>query len=122
MRNNNNMEIFKNNLEEQGFSIEFIKKSIEYFIELNEEMEVQEMENLEEVIQYYDKIGSFSCNTLKSEGNLKELRKDIALLKDEYPELLDINLYFTNIEGLELQLLYTLYYKFYPQEDEEENL
>ena len=116
------MEIFKKNLEGQGFSKEFVNKALEYFKELEEEMEMQEMENVIGVIDYYNECGSFTFNILKTENNLKELREDIALLKDEYPELLDLNLYFTNIEHFEISILYLLYFEFYPQEEEEENL
>ena len=116
------IEIFKNNLKEVGFTQEFIRKSVEYFIELDEEREVQELGSIEEILDYFSKIGSFTCNILETENNLKELREDIALLKDEYPELLDLNLYFTNIEHFEISILYLLYFEFYPQEEEEENL
>ena len=112
----NNMEFFKNNLKVQGFGDEFITKAIEYFKELEEERDVQELKSIEKVIYYYNKIGSYTCNTIQSEDNLKDLREDIALLKDEYPDLLDLNLYFTNIEHFEIQILYTLL-EFYPQED-----
>ena len=111
---NNKMEQFKNNLEGQGFSTEFIQRAIEYFTELEEEMEVQEMSNIEEAIQYYDSVGSYTCNTLQSENNLKEVREDIAWLKDNYPDL-DLDLYFQNIEHFEIQILFILFNEFYPQ-------
>ena len=109
------METFIKNLEGQGFSQEFIKKSVNYFTELEEEREVQEIINIEEVIEQHNKCGSYTCNILETENNLKELRGDIALLKDEYPELLDLNLYFTNIEHFEISILYLLYFGFYHQ-------
>lgn len=122
MRNNNNMEIFKNNLEEQGFSSEFIQKALEYFGELVEEKEIDDYNSLEEVINYYNQNGSFTFNKYKSEENLKELKEDILFLKEQYPELLDLDLYFTNIEHFEISILYLLFYEFYPQEEEEEEI
>ena len=118
----NNMEIFENNLERYGFGDEFITKAIEYFKELEEERDVQEMYSIEEALDYYNQCGSYTFNRYQSEDNLKELREDIALLKDEYPDLLDLDLYFTDVEAFEISILYLLYYNFYPQEDQEENL
>ncbi len=109
------IEIFKKNLEGHGFSTEFIKKALEYFIELNEEMEVQELINIEEVIQYYNKINSYTCDILQSEENLN-FRKDIAILNDcDTNNILDFSKYFENIEEFEIQILYCLYYEFYPK-------
>ena len=68
------MEIFKKNLEEASFTTAFIKKALEYFNELEEEKEVEEVATIEEVIDYYNRCGSFTCNTLQSETNLKDLR------------------------------------------------
>ena len=115
------MEVFKKNLETLNLSNDFIKKALDYFIELEEEKEANDFYNkVEEVIDDYNRCGSFTYNTIQSELNLKDLRKDIALLKDEYPELLDLNLYFTNIEAFEISILYVLYYNFYPEEDDED--
>ena len=115
------MEIFKKNLEEASFTTDFIKKAIEYFTELEEEKELQEMSNIEEAIQYYDNVGSYTCNTLQSENNLKEVREDIAKLFDcDTNNILDSSKYFENIEEFEIQILYVLFYEFYPQEEEEE--
>ena len=112
------IEIFKNNLEYQGFSLEFIKKSLEYFKELEEEREIQEMTTMEEIIQYYDECGSYTCDTIKSEDNLKELREDIGYLYNIWgDEMLNLRLYFNNIEQFEIQLLYVLYYEFYPNDE-----
>ena len=112
---NEKMEQFKNNLEGQGFSQDFIKKALEYFTELNEEMEVQELNELEEVIQYFDKIGSFTCNISQSEENLINFREDIAKLSDcDTNKILNRAKFFENIEGFELQILYCLYCEFYP--------
>ena len=111
---NEKMEIFKKNLESQDFSTEFIQLALNYFNELEEEMEVQEL-NIEEVIQYYNKIGSFTCNTSQSEENLINFRKDIAKLSDfDTNKILNLAKFFENIEGFELQILYCLYYEFYP--------
>ena len=121
MKKNKNMEEFKNNLESQGFSTKFIQLALNYFNALQEEMEVQEFESIEEAIQYFDKIGSFTCNTLQSEINLKELREDLFLLYEKDSNVfLDFNLYFKNIEEFEIYLLYLLYFEFYPKEEEEE--
>ena len=112
---NNKMETFKNNLENQGFSTEFIQRALNYFNELEEEKEVQEMDSVEEAIQYYDSVGSYTCNLLQSENNLKEVREDIAKLFDcDTNSLLDSSKYFENIEEFEIQILYVLYFEFYP--------
>ena len=120
MKKMEKMEIFKKNLEGHGFSTEFIKKALDYFNELEDEKEANDFYNkVEEVIDYYNRSGSFTYNTIRSELNLKDFRGDIAILKEDYPELLDLNLYFRNIEAFELQIIYTLYYNFYPEEDDE---
>ena len=111
------IEIFKTNLEEAGFSKDFIKKALDYFNELEEEMELQEMSNIEEAIQYYDSVGSYTCNTLQSENNLINFRKDIAkLFNCDTNNIMDYSKYFENIEKFEIQFLYTLYYNFYPND------
>ena len=121
MKKMEKMEIFKKNLEEASFTTDFIKKALEYFNELEEEKEANDFYNkVEEVIDDYNRCGSFTYNTLQSELNLKELRKDIALLKDEYPDLLDLNLYFKNIEAFEISILYLLYYNFFPEDEDDE--
>ena len=109
------MEIFKNNLENKKFSTEFIKRALNYFSELEEEMEVQEMEGVEDVIQYFDRCGSFTCNTLSTEENLKNFRKDILkLFNCDTNNIMDFSKYFENIEIFEMQLIYVLYFEFYP--------
>lgn len=114
---NEKMEQFKNNMEALKLSGDFIRKALNYFNELEEEKNVNDFNNIEEVIDYYNQCGSFTCNTLETENNLINLREDIALLKEEYPELLDLNLYFTNIEHFEIQILYILF-EFFPSEEE----
>ena len=115
------IEIFKNNLKEVGFTQEFIRKSVEYFIELDEEREVQELGSIEEILDYFSKIGSFTCNTLQSEINLKDLREDLyKLYQYDTNNLMNFLDYFYNIEEFELQVLYVLYYEFYPQEESDE--
>ena len=116
----NQFEIFQKNMVEAGFTNDFIVQALKYFNELEEDRKIQEMNNIEEIINQYKIIGSFTCSILKSEENLKELREDIALLKEDYPEMLDLNLYFTNIEHFEISILYLLFYEFYPKEEEEE--
>ena len=109
------MEIFQKNLEGHGFSNDFIKKALEYFNELEEEKEVQEMATIEEVIDYYNRCGSFTFNTIQSELNLKDFRGDILKLYDcDTNNILDFSKYFENIEEFEIQILYCLYYEFYP--------
>ena len=113
------MEEFKKNMEALNLSNDFIKKALDYFIELEEEKEANDFYNkVEEVIDDYNRCGSFTYNTFQSELNLKDLRKDIALLKDEYPEL-DLNLYFRNIEAFEISILYVLY-EFYEDDEDDE--
>ena len=115
------MEIFKNNLKEAGFTEEFIKQALQYFTELEKEKEIQELNNLGEVIDYFARVGSYTCNSLQSELNLRYFRKDLYLLHTkDYNDILNFNLYFENIEEFELQVLYTLFFEFYPQEEEEE--
>ena len=117
---NEKMEIFKKNMESRCLSTEFIKRALNYFKELEEEKVASDYNNIEEVIDYYNHCGSFTYNTLQSEENLKDLRCDIAILIEDYTELLNLDLYFTNIEEFEIQILYTLFYEFYPREEEEE--
>jgi predicted house-cleaning noncanonical NTP pyrophosphatase (MazG superfamily) len=118
---NNKMEQFKNNLESQGFSQDFIKKALQDFNELEEEKEAEDFDSVEEVIDYYAKKFSFSWNMKKTENDLKELREDLYLLcKKDSNDFIDFNLYFENIEMFEIYVLYTLYFEFYPQEEEEE--
>ena len=114
------MEVFKNNLEALNLSNDFIKKALDYFNELEEEKEANDFYNkVEEVIDDYNRSGSFTYNTIQSELNLKDFRGDIAILKENYPELLDLNLYFRNIEAFEISILYVLYYNFFPDEDDD---
>ena len=118
---NEKMEIFKKNMESQGFSQKFIQKALEYFTELNEEMEVHEMEGLEEAIHYLDNYGTYTYNTLSTEENLKEIRKDILkLFNCDTNNIMDYSKYFENIEEFKIQILYTLFFEFYPWEEEEE--
>ena len=115
------MEIFKNNLESHNFSTNFIQKALQYFTELEEEMEVQELKSVEDILSYYNKIGSFTCNSSQSYYNLHNFREDIAKLYTcDTNNILDLNDFFFNIEDFELQVLNVLYYEFYPQEEEEE--
>ena len=120
MKKMEKMEIFKKNLETLNLSNDFIKKALDYFNELEDEKEANDFYNkVEEVIDDYNRCGSFTYNTIQSELNLKDFRGDVAILKEDYPELLDLNLYFKNIEAFEISILYVLYYNFYPEEDNE---
>ena len=120
MKKMEKMEIFKNNLEALNLSNDFIKKALDYFNELEDEKEANDFYNkVGEVIDDYNRCGSFTYNTIQSELNLKDFRGDIAILKEDYPELLDLNLYFRNIEAFEISILYLLYYNFFPDEDDE---
>lgn len=110
------MEIFQRNMEEAGFTSDFIVQALKYFRELEEEMKIEEINNIEKVISYYSMAGSFTCSIEKSEENLKDLRKDIALLKEDYPEL-NLELYFSNIEKFEIDIIYLLFYYYYPKEE-----
>ena len=112
---NEKMEKFKNNLE--GFSPEFIQRALNYFTELHKEMEAGEYNNLEEVLDYYNRIGSYTCNSFQSELNLINFREDILKLSDcDTNNILNLNLYFKNIEHFEISILYSLYFNFYPNE------
>ena len=114
------MEVFKNNLEKAGFTTDFIGQALLYFTELEDEREVQELETLEEVIDYYSKIGSYTCSTLKTEENLRYLREDISNVLNRADGIMDPFNFFKNIEIFEIEMLYTLYLEFYPREEEEE--
>ena len=119
---NNKMEEFKKNLESHNFSAKFIQLALNYFKELHEEMEVNYYEDfkfnsIEDVIDFYAKSLSFTWNTLSSENNLKDLREDLYLLyKKDSNNILNLNLYFKNIEHFEISILYSLYFNFYPNE------
>ena len=119
----NKMEIFQKNLEEANFSKDFVIQSLHYFNELKREGEIQGL-NVEDTLYYFNVIGSFTCNTQQSETTLINLRKDLSKLKDyDYNNVMNFKDYFNNIENFELQVIFTLFYEFYPQEedDEEEN-
>ena len=62
---NQKMEQFKNNLEGQGFSQEFIQKALEYFTELEKEKKTEKLESIEEVIDYNARSFTFTWNTKK---------------------------------------------------------
>ena len=115
------MEMFKKNLEKAGFTTDFIGQALRYFSELEDEREVQELETLEEVIDYYNKIGSYTCSTMKTEENLRYLREDISIIIDYSDGIMDPFNFFKNIEIFEIEMLYTLYLEFYPREEEEIN-
>ena len=105
------MEIFQKNMEALNLSNDFIKKALDYFNELEDEKEANDFYNkVEEVIDDYNRCGSFTFNTIQSELNLKDFRGDITILKEDYPELLDLDLYFRNIEAFEISILYLLFF------------
>ena len=115
------MEEFKKALEEANFSLEFIRKSLEYFYELKREKKLLKLETVEEVIDYYNKSFSFTWNTSKTENNLKEFREDLyKLYQYDTNNFIDFKEYFENIEVFEIYVLYVLFYEFYPQEEDEE--
>ena len=114
------MEIFQKNLESLNLNNDFIKKALDYFNELEDEKEANDYNKVEEVIDDYNRCGSFTFNTIQSELNLKDFRGDITILNDYCPDVLDINLYFKNIEVFEISILYLLYYNFFPEEDNED--
>ena len=112
------MDQFKNNLEKAGFTTDFIGQALQYFNELRMEGEFQELP-LIDVIDYYSKIGSFTCNSLQSFCNLYNFREDLyKLFEYDNHYLID---YFSEIERFELQVFYNLFLYYYPQEEEEIN-
>ena len=112
------MEIFQKNMEEAGFTTDFIIQSLHYFNELEEEREVQEINNIIDVIDYYSRTGSFTCNSLQSFYNLHNFRQDLAKLYNwDSNNILSYSDFFEDIEKFEIQVLYVLYFKFYPQEE-----
>ena len=121
------MEVFQKNLEEAGFTSDFIVQALHYFNELRREGEIQEIPNLIDVIDYYSKIGSFTCNSLQSFYNIYNFREDLyKLYQYDTNNMMDFLDYFDNIEKFEIKILYkikilyTLYINFYPREEEEE--
>lgn len=116
-----NMEEFKKNLKEAGFTYDFIQQALHYFSEIIEEAELEGI-SVEDTLHYYNRAGSFTCNSLQSFYNLYNFREDIAKLYTwDINNSLNLNDYFDNIEEFELQVLYTLFYEFFPQEEEEIN-
>ena len=112
------MEFFKRTLKINSFSKEFIEKSLMYFHQLYKEMEVQELKNLEEVLDYFARVGSFTCDAFQSEINLKDLRYDInRLYAFDLNGILNPVDYFQNIEKFEIQVLYVLYFEFFVTEN-----
>ena len=115
------IEIFKNNLEDADFTDGFIKQALQYFNELIEEKMILEVDNLEDLLNYYNKVGSFTCNASQSYFNLCNFREDLyKLYQYDANNSMDFKDYFCDIEDFELQVLCTLFYEFYPQEEEEE--
>ena len=113
----NKMEIFKNNLEEAGFTEDFIIQSLSYFNEISKEGEIQGL-GVEDTLSYFNKIGSFTCNALQSFYNLHNFREDLyKLYQYDTNNILNPIDFFQNIEKFEIQVLYTLYFEFYPQEE-----
>ena len=118
---NEKIEQFQKNLEEAGFTDDFIVQALRYFTELEEEREVQELNNIIDVIDYFAKVGSFTCNSLQSFYNIHNFREDIyKLYTYDLNNMMDFLDYFHDIENFEIQILYTLYFEFYPREEEEE--
>ena len=117
------IEIFKKNLEVAEFTNDFIVQALHYFNLLKSEKEVQELNNLLEAIDCYSRDGSFTCNSLQSFYNLSNFRADLyKLYQYDTNNSMDFLDYFYNIEVFELQVLYVLYFEFYPQEEEEEEI
>ena len=72
------------------------------------------MSTVEDIIQYFDRCGTYTCNTLNTEENLKDFRSDILkLFNCDTNNILDFSKYFENIEEFEIQLIYVLYFEFY---------
>ena len=112
------MDQFKNNLEKAGFTTDFIGQALQYFNELRREGEIQEIPNLIDVIDYYSKIGSFTCNSLQSFYNLHNFREDLyKLYQYDTNNMMDFLDYFNNIEKFEIQVLHVLYFEFFVTEE-----
>ena len=109
------MEIFKNKLEEAGFTADFITQALHYFNHLKMEGEAQEISNLLEVIDYFNITGSFTYNSLQSFYNLSNFIKDLTKLYNwDTSNILNYPDFFEDIEKFEIQVLYVLYFEFYP--------
>lgn len=71
--------------------------------------------SIKEQLDYANRCGSYSCNTLVTVDRLNKIYFSICEFIEEYEENYGENLsklYFSNIEAFEIYLLYDLYYKY----------
>ena len=76
--------------------------------------------SIKEQLDYANKCGSYSCNTLVTVDRLSKIYFSICEFIEEYEENYGENLsklYFENIEAFEIYLLYELYYKYISEYD-----
>ena len=114
-----NFDEIRNRIYEEGAKYELYCYIYDIFHDL------QDISNLDgnsiiEQLEYSNKCGSYSCDTLKTVDRLHKIYFSICDFIEEYKENTgeDLSsLYFTNIEVFELYLLYDLYYKYIQEYD-----
>lgn len=87
--------------------------------------DMQDISNLDggsilEQLDYANRCGSYSCNTLVTVGRFNKIYFSICEFIEEYEENYGenlSNLYFKNIEAFEIYLLYELYYRYISEYD-----
>ena len=76
--------------------------------------------SIKEQLDYANRCGSYSCNTLVTVDRLNKIYFSICEFIEEYEENYGenlSNLYFKNIEAFEIYLLYELYYRYISEYD-----
>lgn len=116
-------------MNEVKIDFEELRKGIEsydlycYVRDIFEDM--QDISNLDggsilEQLDYANRCGSYSCNTLVTVDRLNKIYFSICEFIEEYEENYGenlSNLYFKNIEAFEIYLLYELYYRYISEYD-----
>ena len=116
-------------MNEVKINFEEVRKEIEnydlycYVRDIFEDM--QDIANLDggsikEQLDYANRCGSYSCNTLVTVDRLNKIYFSICEFIKEYEENYGENLsklYFENIEAFEIYLLYELYYRYISEYD-----
>lgn len=80
--------------------------------------------SIKEQLEYANRCGSYSCNTLVTVDRLNKIYFSICEFIKEYEENYGENLsklYFENIEAFEIYLLYELYYRYISEYDKKED-
>lgn len=80
--------------------------------------------SIKEQLEYANRCGSYSCNTLVTVDRLNKIYFSICEFIKKYEENYGENLsklYFENIEAFEIYLLYELYYRYISEYDKKED-